>query len=284
MHFQDGTEATADVVLGADGIKSAVRRFVAGTSDQEADPNVKFSRTRCYRLLVPTKKAAAAGVQTDFRARPTCFVGENKHLITFTIRSGTMINVVAFSSDADSDPEHYPPASIEPAERVSTEHVLATYEGWGPEVRNLLSCGDNPTRWTINVVYPPIPPEKWVRGPVAILGDAAHGMLPHLGAGAGQGIEDAYLLGKLLGHPQTTLENVDDVLKVYAAVRQPRAQRVWEGSRRAGDVFDLRAGADRVAFEHLMDLPTYVWRYPLNQALDESAALLTLQGVFKASS
>lgn len=59
------------------------------------------------------------------------------------------------------------------------------------------------------MVYPPIPPEKWVRGPVAILGDAAHGMLPHLGAGAGQGIEDAYLLGKLLGHPQTTLENVD---------------------------------------------------------------------------
>ena len=91
MYFQDGTEATADVVLGADGIKSAVRRFVAGTSDQEADPNVKFSRTRCYRLLVPTKKAAAAGVETDFRARPTCFVGENKHLITFTIRSGTMV-------------------------------------------------------------------------------------------------------------------------------------------------------------------------------------------------
>ncbi|GJE99504.1 FAD/NAD(P)-binding domain-containing protein [Phanerochaete sordida] len=281
MHFQDGTSAEADVVLGADGIKSAVRRFVAGTGDEEADPNVKFSRTRCYRLLVPTQKAAAAGVKTDFRAKPTCFVGENKHLITFTIRGGTMINCVAFSSDADSDPDHYPPAATAPVEKVTVEQVLETYDDWGPEARGLLNCAENPTRWTINVVYPPLLPEQWVRGPVAILGDAAHGMLPHLGAGAGQGIEDGYLLGKLLGHPQTKADNIEEVLKAYATVRQPRAQRVWEGSRKAGDIFDLREGREGASFAQMRDLWTYVWSYPLDQALEEAVASLTTTGIFE---
>ena len=92
---------------------------------------------------------------------------------------------------------------------MAVETVLAAYDGWGPEVRSLLGCAENLTQWSLDVVHPPISPEKWVRGRVAILGDAAHGMLPHLGAGAGQGIEDAYLLGKLLGHPQTTLANVE---------------------------------------------------------------------------
>ena len=121
----------------------------------------------------------------------------------------TQLNIVAFNADADSDPEHYPPPSGETVQKVTVEEVLAAYDGWGPEVRNLLGCAENPTKWTINVVYPHISAEKWVRGRVTILGDAAHGMLPHLGAGAGQGLEDAYVLGKLLGHPQTTLENVE---------------------------------------------------------------------------
>ncbi|EKM61811.1 uncharacterized protein PHACADRAFT_248683 [Phanerochaete carnosa HHB-10118-sp] len=284
IHFQDGTTATADVVLGADGIKSAVRRFVAGTSGQDVDPNIKFSRTRCYRALIPAEKAAAAGVKTDFRARPTCFVGENKHLIIFTIRGGTVINVVAFSADSDSDPEHYPSPSTEAVQQVSVEEVLAAYDGWGPEVRNLLSCAVNPTKWSINVVYPPIPPERWARGPVAILGDAAHGMLPHLGSGAGQGIEDAYVLGKLLSHPQTTPGNVEEVLKAYATIRQPRAQRVWEGSRRAGDIYDLRASGEGMLFEELLPMMTYVWSYPLNEAFEEAAASLTSKGTFKVSS
>ena len=208
------------------------------------------------------------------------------------------MNVVAFSADADSNPDHYPPPSNETVQKVSVEEVLAAYEGWGPEVRDLLGCAENPTKWTINVVYPPIPPEKWVRGPVAILGDAAHGMLPHLGSGAGQGLEDAYLLGKLLGHPQTTLQNVEvrihpsylckrhlrrsqDVLRTYAAVRQPRAYKVWEFSRRAGDIWDKRWGAESFPFEEVKDMWTWVWDYPLDQAFAEAIVLLTSNGIFK---
>ena len=82
------------------------------------------------------------------------------------------INVVAFVSSPDSSPERYAPPALSAVQHVTTAEVLAAYEGWGPEVTSLLSCMDNPTKWSISVVYPPIRAENWTRGPVAILGDA----------------------------------------------------------------------------------------------------------------
>lgn len=190
IHFQDGTTAEADVVLGADGIKSVVRRYVMDTASHGVDPNVKFSNTICYRSLVPVVRAAEAGCTFDYSERAVCFVGENKHLILFTVRGGTVvrplallrltrthlsmtqINVVAFVSDPDSSPEKYSLPPLAAVQQVTKEEVLNAYKGWGPEVTNLLSCMDSPTKWSISVVYPPIKSENWTRGPVAILGDA----------------------------------------------------------------------------------------------------------------
>ena len=82
------------------------------------------------------------------------------------------INVVAFVSDPDSSPEKYPLPPLASVQQATKEEVLAAYDGWGPEVTNLLSCMDNPTKWNISVVYPHIKAEDWTRGPVTILGDA----------------------------------------------------------------------------------------------------------------
>lgn len=136
-------------------------------------------------------------------------------------------------------------------------------------------------------------------------------MLPHLGAGAGQGIEDAYLLGKLLGNPQTDLSNVEvrhicvcpciqnltavvamrrrwccsqAVLRAYATVRQPRAQRVWEGSRRAGDIYDSRAEYEGIRQEELQAVWNYVWNHPLDADYDGAVEALVAQGVFQSPS
>lgn len=80
--------------------------------------------------------------------------------------------MVAFGADQDSSPEHYPPPGTATVQNVTREEVLGAYEGWGPEVMNLLSCMENPTKWSISVVYPLIKLENWTRGRVAILGDA----------------------------------------------------------------------------------------------------------------
>lgn len=79
MHFADGSVALADVVIGADGIKSAVRGAVTGL-----DPNepVTYSHTSCYRGLVPIELVHAAGIKTNLTARPICFVGPGKVLFT----------------------------------------------------------------------------------------------------------------------------------------------------------------------------------------------------------
>ncbi len=108
---------------------------------------------------------------------------------------------------------------------VPQKEVLDAYEGWGSDVLGLLGCIHNPTKWNINVGYPHL--ETYVNGRIALLGDAvsqhtkdtanvmitfgvqAHGMMTHLGAGAGQGLEDVYLLVKLISHPQTASYNIE---------------------------------------------------------------------------
>ena len=76
---------------------------------------------------------------------------------------------------------------------------------------NVLESLTHPSAWAVHVVDPPLESYvgKGLRGRVALLGDAAHGMLPHLGAGAGQGMEDVYALVRLLWHPQVSRDNVE---------------------------------------------------------------------------
>ena len=81
IHFADGTSVSADVVIGADGVKSVVRGAVTG-----ADPSqsVAYSQTFCYRGVISTEEVIAAGVKTDLIHRPTCFVGNGKVWSPFT--------------------------------------------------------------------------------------------------------------------------------------------------------------------------------------------------------
>jgi salicylate hydroxylase len=83
-------------------------------------------------------------------------------------------------------------------------------------------------KWAIHTVKP-----LWsfVSNRVALIGDAAHAMAPHQGAGAGQSIEDAYVLPTLLGHSRTTLNTIPRALTIYDTVRQPFANKVAEQSR-----------------------------------------------------
>jgi len=234
IHFVDGTTYEADVVIGADGIKSAVRNAVTGDEHN----SVAFSNAVCYRGLIPMEEVKAAGITTNFTAgRPTMFGAAGKHVIAFPVKNAKLINVVAFAAD-----HTVPIGSVElPAgqrwvEYVSQDELLQVYEGWGSDVIRVLKCIAKPSKWYIHVVYPPL--DSYVKGRIALIGDAAHGMLPHLGAGAGQGIEDAYVLARLLGHPQTTFSNLEAVLQAYDRIRRPRAQMVWEGSVKVGRIYD----------------------------------------------
>ena len=82
IHFADGSTVRADIVIGADGIKSAVRGAVTG---RDANESITYSNTSCYRGLVPMERVRAAGIETDFTRRPMCYVGPGKVIFALDI-------------------------------------------------------------------------------------------------------------------------------------------------------------------------------------------------------
>ncbi|KAI9067863.1 FAD/NAD-P-binding domain-containing protein [Trametes sanguinea] len=289
LHFLDGTTYEADVVLGSDGIKSSVRKYVLGG----ADDRLSFSNTVAYRALIPYDKLKAAGFKTDLTDAPTCFMGPDKHFIIFPINNNHTINVVAFAAryDIPIGAEKLPDGAPT-VEYVTREEVKQVYEGWGPDIAILLdNMPEKPSKWIINVVHPPL--KNYAKARVALLGDAAHGMLPHLGAGAGQGIEDAYFLARLLSHAETTADNLEasrpislTILHlVYSQLRHPRAQMVWERSRLTGRIYEGLGPHgqdwDRVG-EDLQSLYPPVWRHDMEGDVEVAVTLLRERGAFAA--
>ncbi|OAX30898.1 FAD/NAD(P)-binding domain-containing protein, partial [Rhizopogon vinicolor AM-OR11-026] len=195
IHFADGTTVEAEVVLGADGIRSTVRRTV---TEQHDATRVVFTRTVAYRAMLPLEDILQAGVQIDFSRWPHNLVGVNKHIIIFPIKNGKIINFVIFYTDK-SIPEGTEIPGSQWVTSASTQELLEAFDDCGPEVKKILSLIEKPSKWAIHSVDPPL--EKFSRGSVALIGDAAHGMCPHLGAGVGQGLEDVRVICELLTHP-----------------------------------------------------------------------------------
>ncbi|TFK80493.1 salicylate hydroxylase [Polyporus arcularius HHB13444] len=290
VHFQDGTSHEADVVLGADGVKSAVRDFVVGAGGAAVgaanEKHVAFSNTAAYRGIIPSALLKAAGFKTQLTDRPACFIGPDKHVVVVPIKNGELINVAAFSARYDIPiGSQNLPAGTPWVDEISREDLKKEYDGWGSDITTLLRLMPEKTiRWSVHVVHPPL--ESYAKGRVALLGDAAHAMLPHLGAGAGQGIEDALLLTRLLGHPDTCIANMQAVLQTYSDIRRPRSQIVWDASQRAGSVYDHhgpRGPTVQGLSEDLRDIWKPVWRYDLDAEFQQAVAKLHGNAIFAQS-
>lgn len=89
---------------------------------------------------------------------------------------------------------------------ATVQEILDAHEDSGAEVKRLLSGIPSPSKWSIHAIDLPL--SSFVKGHIALVGDAAHAMCPHLGAGVGQGFEDALVLCKLLTRPETALANL----------------------------------------------------------------------------
>ncbi|KAI0060946.1 FAD/NAD-P-binding domain-containing protein [Artomyces pyxidatus] len=280
IHFDDGSSHITDVVLGADGVKSAVRQFVIGDEISASPPS--FTGTTAYRGLVDTAALHHVGVPTNMTARPVCWLGQGKHLITFPIKGGRVLNVVAFISDVALPPGA---SSVLPESewviRSSLQEMLEDYAEFGEHPLNILKSVNQPSKWFIHGLYPQL--STYVKGPIALLGDAAHAMLPHLGAGAGQGIEDGYLLSRLLGHPETNKGNIEAVLRAYDQVRVPRANGVSRGSKFAGEVYDGLGPSGSSSEGRRADLDLIfdaAWHHDMEADVRMSVDWLTDQRVF----
>ncbi|KAF8202568.1 hypothetical protein BJ912DRAFT_872417 [Pholiota molesta] len=245
--FEDGTRTSCDVLLGADGLRSAVRRSLLGEKIQWAQSENNWSEaaditaliepswsgTNAYRALISADRLMTRDPNHRVFTQPTQYLGRNGYIIAYPIAHGRTINFVAFKSQHNLEHSKYNEAWVCPTDKTE---FITLFRDWEPEVQALLDCVDKPLRWAIHTVKPL---NSFVSGNVAILGDAAHAMTPHQGSGAGQAIEDAYLLALLLGHPLTTRATIARALSIYDHIRSPFALKIQERSRLNGQYFTL---------------------------------------------
>jgi salicylate hydroxylase len=220
LTFSDGTTAEADVVVGADGIRSTVRQAIAGT---EAPV---YSRTSGFRGVVP---ADAAPSLLDAQALQM-WIGPGAHVVTYSL--GPDAGLVNFLVVVDGPPEW---VSREGWRRRADPAEAAVFADWHPGIAELLAAAPPVERWGL-FSLPALP--AWSRGHVVLLGDAAHGMLPHQGQGANQTIEDAVVLARLLA----TSDSLPAAFGGYERLRRGRTRRVQYLSRRTNDLLHLAAG------------------------------------------
>lgn len=217
LEFENGALASADVVVAADGIHSALQRHVV----EPARP--VDSGSVAYRGLLPAEEVPSW--PTD---RFELWMGAGKHLLVFPVRAGTVINYVGFV-----------PSDVRAAESWSAPGdpavLAAAFSGWDPRIRELLSAVRSTFWWGL---YDREPLRRWTNGRVTLLGDAAHPMLPHLGQGANQSIEDAIALSIVLA--DATPETAPARLREYEALRHPRTTAVQAGARANGLRYDSR--------------------------------------------
>jgi salicylate hydroxylase len=214
--FADGSEYEADLIVGADGVRSAVRSALFGSDAP------KFTGHMCYRAVVPFPDKRPDFVSPD----SSFWMGPNGHVVTYYVRSGAAVNIVAVNETANWVEESWNAPS-------SKEELLNAFKGWHPNLIKLFERADSVFKWGL---FDRDPMTSWSVGRVALLGDSAHPMLPFLSQGAAMAIEDGYVLAAALaGHGL----DVASALHDYQAERLPRTSRVQLESRERGRTYHL---------------------------------------------
>lgn len=222
----DGTVHGADLVIAADGMGSRVRRsYLAGEAP-------RFTGHVAWRGLVDASKLPKGAVPDGARVT----MGPGRHVVTYPLRGGSLVNFVAVEARGEWAAERWRSPG-------DPDELRAAFAGWDARTRALLQAVEEIYLWGL-FDHPPLP--AWVRGRVALLGDACHPMLPFLAQGATMALEDAWVLAAELDVGETPERG----LLAYEARRAPRAGRVQRASAGNGRVYHLanpvlRAGVHR---------------------------------------
>ncbi len=218
----------ATALIGADGIWSSVRHHLF----PEVQP--QFSGLIAWRGTL-----AATALPREYTSpRVQLWMGPNAHLVAYPISGGRQINVVAIVAGTWNRP-----GWSAPGDSNEIKKAFASAK-WPATARMLVSAVDEWMRWALFTV----PDDgEWHQGSIALLGDAAHAMLPFAAQGAGMAIEDAAVLAKCLSEGASdNPAGVAAALKKYARQRHGRVAKVQRAARRQGRIYHM-SGASAAA-------------------------------------
>jgi salicylate hydroxylase len=226
LSFADGTSAEADVVVGCDGIRSAVRACLFGGEGPH------YAGTMCWRALAPSD-----ALPKDYHDRNVNqWSGEGGFVISYYIRQGKFINFVAVRQQPGWTEQSWSVPS-------SVDEMLAAFPNAGKNLRTMMAAATSCSKWG---QFTGEHAARWTRDRVTLLGDSAHAMLATFGQGANMAFEDAYVLAKWLN---ASADDPAAALTGYEAARKPRATRIQQLSRTEVHFKKVHSAWDRLRRE-----------------------------------
>jgi 6-hydroxynicotinate 3-monooxygenase len=201
LNFGDGSMVEADVVIGADGVNSRLREAVVGPSKS------RLTGAVAHRAIYPSALLGGMEVRNC-----TKWWGPNSHILIYYIEQSRQEIYLVTSAKGEWHSE-------KPWEFCTREEVASAFEGFHPEVRQVIETAPQLTKWPILDIEPI---DKWSEGNLVLLGDACHAMTPYMASGAAMAIEDAAVLARCL------LQSDDraTAFALYQTTRMPRVSKV----------------------------------------------------------
>ena len=220
LRFDDGSTAEADLVIGADGARSFVRRWMLGYDD------ALYSGCSGFRGIVPMDKLPSLPNRTALQF----WMGPGGHLLHYPM-GPDHINFLL----VERHPTPWPVRDwlMPAAEGEQSRH----FARWHPAVVEMITAQPVSNRWGL-FHRPPL--GRWTKGRVTLLGDAAHHLAPHHGQGANQSVEDAVVLAACLADAGSS--PLAEALERYERLRRGRTRKVQYASISAADVLHLPDG------------------------------------------
>ncbi len=224
LGFDGGESAEADLVIGADGIRSAVARLAGLASGAE------YAGYAAYRTLVRADRLP----RFDLSRVTRVWLGPENHFACYWVGDGSLLNMIGYVS--------HPPVSDQPWTLPGTpEDVVEHFAGWDPEVLEIIGAAGGVTLYGM---FDRLAASRWDSGRVVVLGDAAHPILSSYAQGAGLAIEDAATLSELLGDADVSA--VSERLRLYSDLRGERARRLQTIARVSARQSALPDGPEQV--------------------------------------
>jgi salicylate hydroxylase len=202
-------------LIGADGIWSSVSEHLK----RQNKPT--FRHRTAWRALIP-----ATSVPDEFRAPFVhLWLGPDAHLVHYPVKGGRLINIVAIVHDDWNETGW--------SAEGSREEILRHFArwSWADKARDLIAVSDQWLKWAL---YERASPFRGGVGPVTLIGDAAHPMLPFLAQGAGMAIEDAAVVASMLGK---YIDDPVDALRAYEGARRHRTARAQQASAKQAKIY-----------------------------------------------